>query len=591
LFYTLFFGGIMSKQNKPKVSLKKRVLPTILLSVTLPLVLCVLIPLEIYGNNLDEFMFSLNGFLPTCFLFALLLSALIFAGLFFLPQKGYRVACTVVATLALMAFLQGTYLNAGMSSLAGDNLGDKTISVFSKVLNLVIWIVVIGGGIVFTTLFDKKNLSGIITLAICAVVIIAQAMGPVVVIMTNNQIFTAKEDRLVSEDATYTHRILTKQNLTTVSTSGNVFYFCVDRFDQLYAEQALTECPEVFDCLDGFTSYTDNISLYGHTFPGVSNLLTSKKFDTDLRRGEFLDQVYNQNDTLQVLAQNGYKINLFTQPYYAYTDAYFLPDYVSNVADAKSYKVKNKPLLALNMMGIAAYRCLPILAKPVAGSISSATCNNQVESMGTNGFEEFSTDMKNTWESVSQATFNSTGDKNFTFIHVEGCHGVDYDEEWNSVGIFGNKDIMISLKNSFAIIDVYLQAMKDAGVYDDATIIITGDHATPVNDFAKLGEPSRTALFFKPSGSNHDEVKYSNAQVSHDNVWAAILQSEGIAVPSSLGKSLLEIGENEQTTRYYYWHTYGLTFSEYVYEIEGSGKNFANWQLIDEKHFDRFIMD
>ena len=222
----------MSKQTKQKVSLKKRVLPTILLSVTLPLVLCVLIPLEIYGNNLDEFMFSLSGFLPMCFLFALLLSAVIFAGLFFLPQKSYRVACTVVATLALMAFLQGTYLNAGMSSLAGDNLGDKTISVFSKVLNLVIWIVVIGGGVVFTTLFDKKNLSGIITLAVCAVVIIAQAMGPVVVIMTNNQVFTPKEDRIASEDATYVHRILTKENLTTVSTSGNVFYFCIVSFMQ-----------------------------------------------------------------------------------------------------------------------------------------------------------------------------------------------------------------------------------------------------------------------------------------------------------------------------------------------------------------------
>ena len=581
----------MSKQTKQKVSLKKRVLPTILLSVTLPLVLCVLIPLEIYGNNLEEFMFSLSGFLPMCFLFALLLSAVIFAGVFFLPQNGYRVACTVVATLALMAFLQGTYLNAGMSSLAGDNLGDKTISVFSKVLNLVIWIVVIGGEVVFTTLFDKKNLSGVITLVICAVVIIAQAMGPVVVIMTNNQVFTPKEDRLVSEDASYVHNILTKENLTTVSTSGNVFYFCIDRFDQLYAEQALEECPEVFDCLDGFTSYADNISLYGHTFPGVSNLLTSKKYNTELRRGEFLDDVYNQNDTLQVLAQNGYKINLFTQPYYAYTDAYFLPDYVENVAEAKSYEVKNKPLLALNMIGISAYRCLPIIAKPLAGTISSATCNNYAESLGANGFEEFSTDMKNAWESISQTTFNSTGDKNFTFVHVEGCHGVDYDEEWNKVGVFGNKDIIISLKNSFKIINEYLQAMKDAGVYDDATIVITGDHATPVNDHAKLGEPSRTALFFKPSGANHDEVKYSNAQVSHDNVWAAMLQSEGIDVPSSLGKSLLQIDENEQTTRYYYWHTYGLAFSEYVYEIKGSGKDFANWQLVDEKHFDRFIMD
>ncbi|MBQ9715881.1 MAG: hypothetical protein IJV77_05690 [Clostridia bacterium] len=580
----------MSKQKLTKTMLKKRILPTTLVALAIPLILCIFIPLEIYGNNLDEFMFSLFGFLPMCIVFALLLSAIIFCSIFFLPQKGHTVACAVIAAFALMFFLQGTYLNGGMSSLAGDNLGDQTVSVFSKILNLVIWIVVIAGAVVFALLV-KKELSSLVVMIVCAVVLIAQIMGPVVVLLSNDQVFVKKEDRFVAEDAEYVHRILTKENLTTISNTGNIFYFCVDRFDQEYAERALQECPEVFDSLKGFTSFTDNIALYGHTFPGVSNLLTSKKFDTDNRRGEHLDNVYEQNDTLQVLAQNGYKINLYTQPYYAYTDAYYLPDYVANVSDATTYQVKNPTMLSLNMMGISAYRCLPMLAKPLAGSITSATCNNQVVSTGANGHDEFSTDMKNTWQSISSQVFSTTNDKNFTFIHIEGCHGVDYDEEWNSVGLFGDKDIMISLKNSFAIIDVYLQAMKDAGVYDDATIVITGDHGTPVNDFASLSSPTRTALFFKPSGSDNSDVKYSNAQVSHDNVWAAIFQSEGIAVPSGLDRSLFDVDENEQTTRYYYWHTYGLTFSEYVYEIKGSAKDFANWTLIKTTHFDRFIMD
>ena len=581
----------MAKQKLTKQTLKKRVLPTILLSVTIPLVLCVFIPLEIYGNNLDEFMFSLGGFLPTCLLFALLFSALIFVGLFFLPQKAYKVSCVLVATFAFLMFVQGTYLNAGMTSLAGDNLGDQTITVFAKILNLVIWLVVIGGAVVFVVLFDKKSISGLITLVVCGVVLVSQIMGPVVVLMSNDQIFVNKEDRLTLQEDEYTHQILTKEGIATISNSNNVFYFVIDRFDQKYVEQALQECPEVFDQLEGFTSYSDNIALYGHTYPGVANLLTSKLYDTNKLRADYLNELYAQNDTLQVLAQNGYDVNLYTQSYYAYTDAYYLPDYINNVADAKTYQVKNKPLLALNMIGIAVYRCLPIIAKPLAGSISSATCNNQVVSEGVDGFEEYSIDMKNVWDTISQTSFSTTNNKTFSFVHLAGCHAVDYDEEWDSVGLFGDKDIMISLKNSFKIINVYLQAMKDAGVYDNATIVITGDHSTPINDFASLSEPSRTALFFKPSNSGNSALKQSNAQVSHDNVWPAIFQSEGIAVPSSLGKSLLDINENEQTTRYHYWHTYGLAFSEYKYEVKGSSKDFANWHLVDSKHFDRFIMD
>ena len=232
----------MSKQKLTKEMRKKRILPTLLLSLTIPLVLCVFIPLEIYGNNLDEFMFSLSGFLPMCFVFALLFSALIFVGLFFLPQKGYKVCCTLVAAFALMMFVQGTYLNAGLTSLAGDNLGDQTISAFAKIFNLVIWIVVIAGAVVFSLCFDKKGLSGVITLVVCAVVLVAQLMGPVVVILSNDQVFVNKEDRFASQDEQYTHRILTKQNLTTISTSDNIYYFCIDRFDQVYAERALQGC-------------------------------------------------------------------------------------------------------------------------------------------------------------------------------------------------------------------------------------------------------------------------------------------------------------------------------------------------------------
>lgn len=526
-----------------------------------------------------------------CLLFALLLSALIFVGLFFLPQKGYKVCCTLVAIVAFMMFVQGTYLNGDLSTLAGDNMGDKGVSLFAKILNLAIWLVVIGGAVVFTAMFDKKGLSGVITLVLCAVVLFSQFIGPVVVILSNDQVFVNKEDRLASEDADYTHKILTQEGLTTISKSNNVFYFVIDRFDQKYVEQALEECPEVFDILEGFTSYTDNISLYGHTYPAVSNMLTGKKFDTSKHRADYLDGLYEQNDTLQVLAQNGYDINLFAQPYYTFTDAYYLPDYVSNVADASNYTVKNKALLSLNMMGMAAYRCLPTIAKPLAGSISSATCNNQVISEGADGFNEYSIDMKKVWDVVFNSSFSNTNDKNFSFIHLEGCHSVVYDEEWDNVGLLGDKDIMISLKNSFKIINVYLQAMKDAGVYHDATIVITGDHGTPDNDFSSLSQPSRTALFFKPSNSGSHELKFSDKQVSHDNVWPAIFQSEGIDVPASMGKSLMDIHQNEQTTRYYYWHTYGITFSEYVYEIKGSAKDFANWQLVNTTHFDRFIMD
>ena len=44
-----------------------------------------------------------------------------------------------------------------------------------------------------------------------------------------------------------------------------------------------------------------------------------------LRRKENLDAAYADNNTLSLLAENGYNINLYTSPYYAYNTAHSLP--------------------------------------------------------------------------------------------------------------------------------------------------------------------------------------------------------------------------------------------------------------------------
>ena len=365
--------------------------------------------------------------------------------------------------------------------------------------------------------------------------------------------------------------------------------FCIDRFDQNYALEAYEKRPEVFAELEGFTAFDDNISLYGHTFPGVANLLTEKRFDSKTSRAEFLDNAYEQNGTLNVLNQNGYKINLFTQTYYAFSDATNLPDYVSNVSEAKTFYVEQKGKLALSMMQIALYRCFPLALKSFLSTVNSGTCNNYVVSESVDGYSQYSIDTKDVYQSV-KGNVQTIEQKLFSFIHVSGCHAVDYNEEWGKPSAKERKDIVISLVNSFKIINVYLDAMKTAGVYEDATIIITGDHSAPIDDTTALKQTSLTALFFKPSGVGSGELKRSKAQVSHDNVWSTIFESENIA-SVGLKKSLFEVSETENTEREHVWHTYRAPMDEFVYQINGVGNDFSNWKLTNTNTYEKFLMD
>ena len=137
--------------------------------------------------------------------------------------------------------------------------------------------------------------------------------------------FTDKVDRMESS-----FEVLTLKNYTDIAENNNIFYFCVDRFDEQYAEDAYSEDKSVFDDLDGFTWYQDNTANYGHTFPGVANMLTNREYTAESARAEYLDSAYQGGIPLDILDENGYTVNLYTQAYYAFTEAQKLPSYIAN---------------------------------------------------------------------------------------------------------------------------------------------------------------------------------------------------------------------------------------------------------------------
>ena len=119
--------------------------------------------------------------------------------------------------------------------------------------------------------------------------------------------------------------------------------------------------------------------------------------------------------------------------------------------------------------------------------------------------------------------------------------------------------------------------MKKLGVYKDATIIITGDHADPKNDYGTIDASRLTALFVKPSGvgDNNEGLKISSAQVSHENLWGTIFKSEGIEV-SGFKPSVFDVSETENQNRTYVWDYHNRAYTKFYrceYKINGSASD------------------
>ena len=133
--------------------------------------------------------------------------------------------------------------------------------------------------------------------------------------------------------------------------------------------------------------------------------------------------------------------------------------------------------------------------------------------------------------------------------------------------------------------------MKRLGTYDNSTIIITGDHSHPVDDFAPLECIRMTTLFVKPSNQTGMEMQTSSAQVSHANLWATIFKSEGIAFDEAeFGKSVFDVNENEDQVRSHVWQKFDPLYTHYeeqIFEIKGSARNFDNWVIKSRKKINK----
>ena len=175
----------------------------------------------------------------------------------------------------------------------------------------------------------------------------------------------------------------------------------------------------------------------------------------------------------------------------------------------------------------------------------------------------------------------------------DGCHNISLGHLTNNVSAIQKSMITSSVSISFDIINEYLQVLKDKGLYEDATIIITGDHPDPGNNNGAPEKPKLTALFFKPSGSAGEELVQSYAPVEHKNIWPTIFQSENIARDNKGVETLYDIAEGDTTReRTHIYNTYQSSQCElYTFKITGPGTDFDNWELVHTDYLDHFIMD
>ena len=582
------------KRGYKSYTAKEKWLFCLLLSLFTPFALLFFGPFEIYGNNMDEFKFVLSDFWATCGIIALASSALIFGLLMLLRGRAFDTGFGLIFGISFMFFLQGKYLSLGSASLSGDGVGDE-ISPAATVINLLIWIIVVSACIVAMLLLNKYRDIIRTVATVTAVALLGMTLISFAVISMTTDVYSDTKTGYMG-DPSLDNEVLTVKNLDTLATENNIVVFIVDRFDHTYMDKALKDCPEIFDELEGFTHFNDYISLYPRTYPGVPHIVTGVENDFSGTRHDYMKKAYSESPYFMALKEKNFDINVYTDDYYGYVNATHMRDFVSNTSGNVSYSVVGNTSLSLDMIRVSLYRYLPIIARPVLGTVNTPMFDKYVDYDLEDA--EFSTDMKEVYDVISKDEFTFRKSENgLSYIHVSGCHLPNlYDPNFEAAQGDERYDSNVGMQVSFKIISTYIKEMKRMGVYENSTIIILGDHCNICSDRDFPKKPHITTLLAKPAGVSEGELKHSDAQVGASDIFATVLHAAESDKASDYGQNIFDIPEGEDRSRPYHFQLvvgtlYEGTYINGIFEVVGPGDDLDNWHLKQEIELGKNIYD
>lgn len=567
----IVWEGSMEKEIT-ELSSRQRIWLSILAAATLPFTVAVCGVFEIYLNNSAEFLFVLSDF----WLLSVAIGIAVFAALAlllrFLKGKVFHILLSLLIWLSVMSYLQGSFLNFGLVSLGADELAEGA-GLGLVILDLSIWVLT-GIGFVCAALFvkDKQTLGMLATVALVMVLAV--------------QTVNLSIAFLNSEEKEKTETVLTTENLFEVSEKDNVIVFLLDRFDIYYYHQVLRQDPTFFDSLDGFTFYNNNISLYSRTYPSVTYMLTGVENSFENTREEYFEEAYTDSSFFKDLKANDYKINLYTAAYYAYDDASVFGDMVDNVSRYQDYVINGKMKLVGRMLLLSLYRYAPLGIKDMI-QVSSADFDDFISFDTENDHAQYVLNDAETYRLFRENGLSTQDKKNtFTFLHLNGCHSpYTMDENGNPIESNNYASAAIpATKGCFNLIYDYIEQLKALGLYENATIIITGDHARAMDDTIDVEDARVTALFVKESGSFGTPLAYSSAPVCQENLRAEIIKSAGIKTKNQYGAAFSDIDADEGIVRKYYFEKSNGNKDEIVkYHVVGDANDFSNWTLYERE--------
>lgn len=541
-----------------------RLLRALLASLFLVATLFVVPPLEIVGQSTFGLLFGFYDILPLVLGAGAVTVAVLALALSALRGRAFDVALGLVAAIGISCYLQALLMNSALPVANGDGLNLARF-VPITVTSALVWVAVLAAMLLLACKRPKAN--RIVALGAAAVLVVVQAAGVVSVATSPRALDGLHAERVIA----------THEGLFTLSPEQNTVVFVLDTFDQRYLNQVLEEDPSALDEMTGFTCFTNSTAAMVPTRYGVPFLMTGRMPDGTEDFKEFTHSWFDQSRLLDDIQAEGYTMGIYTDS--LGTDIHNVRPYAMNIHEAEP-----RPLDIVQMLAaldrVALYRDMPWLLKPLFW-FTTDDLNRAFSASGAMDKRPYMVDDSRFMHDFETEGLSLNEDaKSFRFIHLLGPHKpYTLDETGHAAG--RETSLEEQARGSLRIVGDYLQQMKDLGLYDQASIIITADHGNWQLAPEGILEPTSVIMMVKPPENASEAaqpLRYSSVPTGHLDYAATLVSLVG-GDPTPYGPTAFQVPDGPRERFYWATTTDWHEDTDWTqWRIDGDVLDWSDWQ-------------
>jgi len=492
--------------------------------------------------------------------------------------------------MVVAAYIQTLFLNNRMVVIMGQQTEYSALSV-NNVINALIWITVILAPLCIWLMFKVKKKDFRFEKAFVLSLVIVSGMQ--VVGLVSTAVSTDLPEGFDENPAYFTYEAAVNFN-----PDNNILVFVLDTLDVRVINNTFETYPHLWDYLDGFTLYENNTAEHFGTVPSMVSMLTGHHLTPWQNSPDYKPEAWGQHIFIDTLREHGFRTNLYLCLISAFGGNEQIEHRTDNMRMPERVEANTRAIFStttrLSLGRLSPYVLKNAWLSDIAPDFGSHFIYIEVTNRHTvfTPIVGIHSDMRFHNFVMFHSDFTADSEESvFSFIFLNGAHangsrddpgsnGFHFVEETGELIQGGSRTDVV--RGNFETLNAFFNRMKEIGVYDNTTIIITGDHGL------RDQIPETVSLFIKPKNSTGPLVVDTTTELSHRYFQASILDAAGLShndygisyfdiingvVPVPPIRELFVLGRHNEP--------HAKIEGEYgVWQVVGDANNRENWTFI-----------